>query len=60
MTASSYRVSRGIYYFPTYEDARSHAQRHGLPTDRLIRYGLGWAIQLRVSGPYAGDGARGA
>ena len=44
---------KGIHYFRTYELARAYAVAHGMPTDRLIHYTLGWAIQLRVSGPYA-------
>lgn len=45
---------KGIYYFLKYQDAASYASRRGYPTDRIIRYDLGWAIQLRVSGPYVG------
>ena len=45
---------KGIYYFRTFQVARAYAIEHGLPTDRIIHYGLGWAIQLRISGPYAG------
>jgi hypothetical protein len=39
-------------YFPTFAAARAHAIACGYPTDRIIEYGRGWAIQLRVSGPY--------
>lgn len=42
----------GTTYWPTYEDARAYAEAHGYPTDRIIAYLAGWAIQLRVSGPY--------
>lgn len=45
---------KGIYYFASYEAARDYARKRDYPTDRIIRYGLGWAIQLRVSGPYVG------
>ena len=45
---------KGIYYFPTYESARNYAREHGAPTNRIISYGRGWAIQLHVSGPYVG------
>ena len=45
---------KGIYYFPTYEAARDYAVLKGFHTHRIIQYELGWAIQLRVSGPYAG------
>lgn len=47
-------ISKGIYYFPTFEAARDHARSVGAPTDRIIHYGLGWVIQWRVSGPYVG------
>lgn len=45
---------KGIYYFPTFEAARAYAREHEHPTDRIIRYERGWAIQERVSGPYVG------
>ena len=45
---------KGIYYFPTFSAARAYAVGHNHPTDRIIAYKLGWAIQLRVSGPYVG------
>lgn len=48
------RIRKGVYYFPTYEAARAYAQNRGYPTDRIIPYTIGWAIQLRVSGPYVG------
>lgn len=41
-----------VTYWSTYEDARDYAIAHGYPTDRIIKYGLGWAVQLRISGPY--------
>lgn len=49
---TTYRIHKGIYYFSSYENARAFAEAGGYPTDRIISYGLGWAIQLRVSGPY--------
>lgn len=45
---------KGIYYWPSFEAAREYAIERGHPTDRIISYQLGWAIQLRVSGPYVG------
>ena len=48
------RVSKGIYYFPNYTDARDYADARHWPTDRIIAYGLGWAIQKCVSGDYYG------
>lgn len=51
---SSMRVYRGVYYFPSYETARAYAASVGAPTDRIIWYTRGWAIQWRISGPYVG------
>lgn len=51
------KTSKGIYYFPTYLEARRYALANGYPTDRIISYGKGWAIQLFVSGPYVGPAA---
>jgi hypothetical protein len=48
------KTRKGIYYFPTYEAARSEARAQGLPTGRIIAYEIGWAIQLYRSGPYWG------
>ena len=47
-------VSKGIYYFNSYELARDYETLFGYPTIRIINYDLGWAIQLRISGPYVG------
>lgn len=49
----------GIAYFDTFEEAREHGQRHGKgwPAWRVVSYQLGYAIQVRPSGPYLnGDG----
>lgn len=46
-----------VTYWPTYGAARDYATAHGHPTDRIIKYGLGWAIQLRISGPYVSASA---
>ena len=45
---------KGVTYFPDYADARTAALAADLPIDRIIPYAIGWAVQLRVSGPYAG------
>lgn len=45
---------KGVLYFPSWESAHDYARGNELPTNRIISYRLGWAIQLRVSGPYAG------
>lgn len=54
INADGARAVRGVYYFETYPLARAYAQRVGAPTDRIIAYELGWAIQLHKSGPYVG------
>ena len=51
---SNYKVKKGIFYFPTWKEAWKHASANGYPTDRIIEYKIGWAIQLRVSGAYVG------
>lgn len=48
------KIYKGDYYFPSKKEAYRHAVQHGWPTSRIIEYGRGWAIQLRVSGPYVG------
>jgi hypothetical protein len=47
------KTFKGIYYFSSYDEAREYALSNGFPTNRIIHYTRGWAIQLRVSGPYA-------
>ena len=48
------KLHKGDFYFPSYSIAREYAVENGHPTDRIIEYQIGWAIQLRVSGPYVG------
>ena len=56
------RAHKGVYYFPTYADAEAYAAtvgvKHGddqvYAPGRINLFGLGWAIQLRCSGPYVG------
>jgi len=52
------KVKNGIFYYPTYVEARNIMNRitesrfdH---TKRVVRYELGWAVQLHKSGPYLG------
>ncbi len=45
---------KGVFYFATFQVARQYALDNGFPTNRIIAYTRGWAIQLRVSGPYVG------
>ena len=52
--AKTVKVRKGIYYFPTYEEAEAAAQAVEVRTDRIIPYEIGWAVQLGVSGPYWG------
>lgn len=44
----------GVFYFRTQGDARDFAEAVGAPTDRILFYGCGWAIQWHRSGPYVG------
>ena len=46
------KLHRGIWYWPDYQTARDFAVAFGLPTDRIIAYQRGWAIQMRKSGSY--------
>jgi hypothetical protein len=39
-------------YFKSYTDAANYAKAHNLPTDRILNFQRGWAIQFYVSGPY--------
>jgi len=52
--AKKIKTSKGIFYFPSFQDARTYAKEHNFPTDRIIEYQKGWAIQFRKSGPYVG------
>lgn len=53
------RVRKGIYYFPSHADAVTHATQDGWPTNRIIYYELGWAIQICASGDYVGPASAG-
>jgi hypothetical protein len=48
------KVYKGIFYFDKYIDALKYAEKHGYPTNRIIHYKRGDAIQLKISGPYVG------
>ena len=48
------KTRKSVYYFPTYREAHTFAESGGFPTDRIIQYGLGWAIQLGISCDYVG------
>ena len=45
---------KGTYYWTTYDEAYAWAAENGWPTDRILEYGLGWAIQAGCGGKYAG------
>ena len=50
----TFKIYKGIAYFPDFHDARDTAQREvkGHPAWRIVPYDRGWAIQYRPSGPY--------
>ncbi len=48
------KTLKDIFYFSGYTTAKDYALDHSFPTDRIIGFNRGWAIQLRVSGPYVG------
>jgi len=50
------KVYRGDYYFQTFAAARAWAQENGWtdPAVRIRAYRRGWAVQMCISGPYAG------
>jgi len=45
---------KGVFYFTERESAHAWAVDNEWPTDRIIPYGLGYAVQACVSGRYAG------
>jgi hypothetical protein len=48
------RAYHGVYYFDSYDLAHEYATAHEWPTDRILSYGRGWAVQHHKSGPYLG------
>ena len=48
------RQYKGIYYFASQDDATIWAKQNDWPTDRIIEYGRGFAVQAGPSGNYAG------
>lgn len=59
LIASRPRVRRGIFYWPTYRDARAYRDAHVSTANPKIKpcivgYQVGYAIQLWTSGPYVG------
>jgi hypothetical protein len=47
-----YRERKGVVYFHDYRDAREHKNRYAPNDGRIVSYDLGWAVQVRISGPY--------
>jgi len=45
---------KGVFYFAEYKAAHSWAVNNQWPTDRIIPYELGYAVQACESGRYAG------
>jgi len=41
---------KGTTYYPSYDHAR--AVSRSIAGSRVVAYELGWAVQLRISGPY--------
>jgi hypothetical protein len=43
-----------VAYFATYKEAEKHRTKHAIlfPKSRVLSFGLGWAVQSRLSGPY--------
>ena len=46
---------KGVYYFPTRDAAIVFARSINAPTDRIIAYQRGYAIQWHKSGAYVGS-----
>jgi hypothetical protein len=44
---------KGVWYWNTYNGAKKYADKLGYT--RIIKHGLGWAVQSRISGPYIGE-----
>lgn len=49
--AKKHTQTKGAVYFVRYRDAADHLELYA-PTGRIVSYELGWACQVRVSGPY--------
>lgn len=48
------KTHKRVFYFSTFEEAREFARKHGFPTNRILAYTRGWAIQLKAGGDYVG------
>jgi hypothetical protein len=49
-------LSKGVWYWKRYDDAKAWAQANNWPTDRIIAYQKGYGVQAGKSGNYAGPG----
>lgn len=47
----------GVWYWRSANLARAWAEANGWPTDRILEFGRGWAVQAGRSGNYAGPGS---
>ena len=47
----------GVYYWPTFQEARQWATGNGWPADRIKSFGAGWTVQACPKGAYAGPDA---
>ena len=54
--AGSPKTVKGVFYFKSEKEAKAWAEDNGWPTDRIVQYDRGYAIQSGKSGNYAGPG----
>lgn len=52
------KTYKTVTYWKTFTDALNYALANDLPTDRIIKYQKGYAIQRYVSGPYYNEKAK--
>ena len=49
---------KGVRYFADCREALDFRDRYGVDGARVVRYQRGWAVQVRISGPYLGPDGR--
>lgn len=54
----AFKTYKGVHYFKDEAAAKKWAGEHGWPTDRIVGYERGFAIQAGASGNYAGPGEK--
>jgi hypothetical protein len=52
MSKPNYRNYKGVTYWETLSGAAHYACKHSLGYKPIRKYDRGYAIQLRISGPY--------